>query len=244
MLTALLYHKIGDGKYANPLPQFEAHLKWIAAHYPTVLPGDKLPEGTSVCLTFDDAFFDFYHFVFPLLKKYNLKALLSVPTAFIPLSTSFSPEKRLEKVATFPDKAPPLPSPAFCTWDELKTLSDSPLIQIASHSLHHRPLISPDVDPKNELTASKDLLESNLGLTITTFVYPFGIFNKAVHTLAQKHYKIIMRIGEALNRSWSNSNNLCYRINADRLPHPNYPFSNLLHFKYTARYILNTLRKK
>jgi peptidoglycan/xylan/chitin deacetylase (PgdA/CDA1 family) len=245
MLLALLYHKIGNGKYANPLPILESHLSWIAKRYPTVLPGEKLSSGLNVCLTFDDAFFDFYHFIFPLLKKYKLKALLSVPTAYISETATFSPNERLEKIASFSDQImPPLPSPAFCTWEELKTLNHSPLIQIASHSVHHRPLTSPQIDPEKELTFSKQILESKLQTPIQTFVYPYGLFNHKIHSLAKMHYPFVMRIGNALNRSWINSQSLFYRINADHLPHPKYPFSFPLHLKHLSRFFLNTLRKK
>ncbi|WP_194848573.1 polysaccharide deacetylase family protein [Candidatus Neptunochlamydia vexilliferae] len=241
MLLALLYHKIGNGKYANSLEKLEEHFAFIASHYPTVHPGEKL-ASTSVCLTFDDAFFDFYHLIFPLLQKYHLKALLAVPTAYIPENTPLSPEERLDKVATFPDKAPPIPSPAFCTWEELKKLAASPLIQIASHSLHHRPLNSSHVDAEKELLDSKKVLESKLHCPITSFVYPFGIFDKKVHSLARQHYSHIFRIGNASNFSWNQ--NLIYRINADQLPAANFPFRPQHQLKHTPRYFLNRLRSK
>jgi len=244
MLIAPLYHKIGNGKYANSLKTLEQHLAYIAAHFPTVLPGNPLPKGTSVCLTFDDAFFDFYHLIFPLLQKYSLKALLAVPTAYIPESTDLSPQERLEKVATFPDKAPPIPSPAFCTWEELQVLSQSPLIQIASHSLHHRPFTSKHIDLENELFLSKKLLEKKLSTPISSFVYPFGLFTKKTQTLAKKHYKYIFRIGNAHNISWTNTNQLLYRINADELPTTRFPFDPLSRWKHATRFFLNTVRKR
>lgn len=244
MLLALLYHKIGNGKYANPLETLEAHFQWIAAHYPTVLPGEPLSNKVSICLTFDDAFFDFYHSIFPLLKKYQLKALLAVPTAFIPEETNLSSEERLEKVQTFPEKAPPIPSPAFCSWKELKELAASPLIQIASHSLHHRPMTSTHIDPENELSASKALLEEKLGISVTSFVYPFGLWNQKIHSIAKKHYQYIFRIGNAHNISWKNTNHLLYRINGDELPSPKFPFGPLSRFKHSARFLLNTARGK
>lgn len=244
MLLALLYHKIGDTKYGNSLEMLEKHFLEIAQRYPTTLPGGFLYKGLNVCLTFDDAFFDFYHLIFPLLKKYNLHALLAVPTAFIPDKTTLSPSERLEKIRTFPDKPPPISSSAFCTWEELKELSQSPLIQIASHSVHHRPLTSPHIDPENELLTSKTVLEEKLGVPITSFVYPYGLMDKEVHTLAKKHYSHIFRIGNAFNRNWYNTNSLLYRVNADQLPSPSYPFSPLAHFKHTGRLLLNTARGK
>ena len=244
MLIAPLYHKIGSGKYANSLETLEQHFAYIAAHFPTIHPGEKLPKGTSVCLTFDDAFFDFYHLVFPLLQKYNLKALLAVPTAYIPENTDLSPQKRLEKVVTFPNKAPPIPSSAFCTWRELQILSKSSLIKIASHSLHHRPLTSQHTDIENEIFHSKKILEEKLSSPISSFVYPFGLFSQKAHSLAKKHYKYIFRIGNAHNISWKNTNQLLYRINADELPTTRFPFGPLSRCKHAARFLLNTVRKR
>lgn len=244
MLLALLYHKIGNGKYANSLENLEAHFAHIASRYTTLHPGDPLPKRLSLCLTFDDAFFDFHHLIFPLLQKYNLKALLAVPTTFISETTSLTPTERLEKVATFPDNGPPLPSPAFCTWKELKELSQSPLIHIASHSLHHRPLTSKRVDPENELLKSKETLEERLSLPITSFVYPYGLFSHKVHSLAKKYYSHIFRIGTALNLSWKNTNRLLYRVPADQLPSPKAPFAPLPLLRYGGRYILNSARRK
>lgn len=244
MLLALLYHKIGNIKYGNSLEMLGEHFLEIAKRYPTTLPGEGLYKGINVCLTFDDAFFDFYHQIFPLLKKYNLKALLAVPTAYIPDKTPLSPLERLEKVRTFSDKPPPIPSPAFCTWSELKKLSQSPLIQIASHSVHHRPLTSTRIDPENELLTSKTVLEERLGVPITSFVYPYGQINKDVHALAKKYYSHIFRIGNAFNRNWYNTNSLLYRVNADQLPHPRAPFRPLAHLKHGASYLLNITRGK
>lgn len=242
MLLALLYHKIGKGKYANSLEMLEAHFQWIVSRYPTVLPGMPLTAKLSVCLTFDDAFCDFYYLIFPLLKKYQLKALLAVPTAFIPEKTNLSPIERLEKAALFPDKAPPAPSEAFCSWDELKELAHSPLIQIASHSLHHYPMTSLSIDPEEELATSKQVIEKKLGTTVSSFVYPFGSWNRRVHLLAKKHYRYIFRIGNAYNVSWKNRDQLLYRVNGDQLPSPDFPFSPLFRLKHRVRYFLNTIR--
>lgn len=244
MLLALLYHKIGNTKYGNSLEMLEAHFREIAKSYTSVLPGESLSKGLSVCLTFDDAFFDFYHLIFPLLKKYHLKSLLAVPTAFISERTTLSSVERLEKIRTFPDQAPPIPSPAFCTWSELKELSLSPLIEIASHSIHHCPLTAPHIDPEHECLTSKMTLEDKLGLSITSFVYPYGKMNKKAHALVKKHYQHIFRIGNALNKSWQNTNALLYRVNADQLPHPLAPFRPLACMKHHVRYLLNTLRGK
>ncbi|CCB89113.1 polysaccharide deacetylase family protein [Simkania negevensis] len=244
MLLSLLYHRVGNGKYANPLSFFKEHFSWIQESYNTLHPGDPLGKEDVLCLTFDDATFDFYHYIFPLLKTFELKAVLSVPTAYIPDQTTLSTEMRLEKIETLQSDHPPLPSPAYCTWSELEEMHNSGLVHIASHSVNHVPLTDERVDPEHELCSSKTLLEKMLNTQITTFVYPYGKFNTAVHFLAKKHYSYIMRIGNAINFNWQNRNQLIYRINADAAAHPKAPFHPSKRIKYLLRYLFNTLRKK
>lgn len=91
MLSVIMYHHINsdDLPLSNSDAMIESHLKLISQRFTTVFPGDELTNN-SICLTFDDAYYDFYHYVFPLLKKYNLKTLLAVLRAFIAGSTKLN----------------------------------------------------------------------------------------------------------------------------------------------------------
>ncbi|MEM7174753.1 MAG: polysaccharide deacetylase family protein [Chlamydiota bacterium] len=221
------------------------HFAWIASHYPTAFPGDPLlPRQLTVCLTFDDATFDFYHLVYPLLKRYQLKAVLAVPTAFISPSVSLAPQKRLNQITHPTPTTPIAPSPAFCSWEELKKLSQSPLIEVASHSVSHRPLTAPKINLVFELEHSKRTLESALCCSVNTFVYPYGRFNPTVHQLAQKKYSYIMRLGSAANLGWNKRKKLLYRIPSDALTHFKAPFSFLNRSGYLLRFFLNGILKK
>lgn len=245
MLLTLLYHQISDSKYGNPLPLFEKHLRYIARRYRTVHPGDKVSKSKlSVCLTFDDATFDFYALIFPLLKKYQLKAVLAVPTAFIPHHITHTKEERLKLLSEYKQPKLSQPSPAFCSWDELRDLSDSPLIEIASHSVNHRPLSEQMVDSEYEFYASKLVLKEMLKKSPKTFVYPFGRFTPSIHALAKKHYPYIMRIGSALNIDWYNRNQMIYRVHADNLKYDKTPFLPFKYLNYSSRFILNAMRGK
>lgn len=244
MLLSPLYHRVGNGKDANPLTFFEKHFSWIQNRFESVHPGDPLKTSPSICLTFDDALFDFYYYLFPLLKKFQLKAVLSVPTAFIPEKVVLSSKERLNQIQPLSPKVLPRPSPAHCSWDELREMHESSLIHIASHSVSHSPLTSKSVDLKKELLDSKARLEKELQAPITTFVYPYGKFNSFIHERAKKHYSYIMRIGNALNFSWQNRHQLFYRINADSLFHYQSPFTRTRRFQYLLRYFVNIALKK
>ncbi len=47
----------------------------------------------------------------------------------------------------------------------------------------------------DELVLSKEILEKRLSQPITTFIYPFGKVNHAVHEQVAKHYAYAFRIG-------------------------------------------------
>lgn len=230
-----MYHRIGKGKHANSLETFEKHLQ-ILKDFPVVLPGEPLRcFSNSICLTFDDAFFDFYHYVFPLLKKYELKALVGVPVRYILDDTSLSPEERLAIPYTlamqdefFTTKAP------FCTWKEIREMADSGYVEIASHSFRHGNLTFPFMDLHKEVVESKTIIEKKINRAISSFIYPFGRYNKQVHDYVMKSYDYAFRIGSAINFTWTGGP-LC-RISAD-----NSALRPLLSKKNLALYYLKGL---
>ncbi len=219
MMLAFLYHRVGGGKYANPPELFERHLAMLAKRSRNVLPGEPLsPRSLNVCLTFDDATYDFYHYAYPLLKKYGLRALLAVPVHYILEESKLVPELRLSvpysaamKGETFQTHAP------FCTWVELKEMVESGHVTIASHSVHHHHLLTPGLDLDLEIVESKRILEERLQVSVRTFVYPLGKFNRAIHKRVKEHYEFAVRIGTAWNWSWQNSSGIIYRVLSDNL---------------------------
>lgn len=239
MLLVLMSHRISN------VEMFHAHMGYISQNYPVLIPDDALPPGKlSICLTFDDAYFDFYHKVFPVLSKLQIKAVVGVPAKYIIEKTSVKSEIRLNvpydetmKDDVFYEKAP------FCTWQELREMADSGLVKVASHSNSHVNLINNNVDLTDEIVQSKQIIEQRLSQKIDTFIYPFGKVNRKVHHFASGHYKYLMRIGSALNRDWHNSNNMIYRVNGDNLiDRKGFGKKNL--FKYFLKYISNTIRGK
>src|SRR4051812_32225389 len=109
-----MYHRARSGRHGNPAHVLDSHFRHIAANHNCVLPGEPLAASTNICLTFDDAYFDFYATVFPLLKKHNVRALLAVPPAVIRENIAATPLERMtiESDAAFanPDAG------GFCTW--------------------------------------------------------------------------------------------------------------------------------
>ena len=227
MIPVVMYHHINsdDLPLSNSDSMMDAHLRLISERYVTVFPGEEL-QSSSICLTFDDAYYDFYHYVFPLLKKYNLKALLAVPCTYILDDTDVAPEKRLslkhheiyENHQTF---AP------FCTYVELREMVQSGHVIIASHSMNHINLSDEGVDLEREIFGSKVILEEKLGYRVESFVLPYGRYNDAAVALAHEYYRYVFRIGNALNPSWDGIGGLVYRIKGDALKSPDELFKPL-----------------
>ena len=215
MLYVFCFHQILPNiplqRTRYPIEAFLRLLDELFPKYPSVLPGDPLSLfSPSISLTFDDASFDFYHYVFPLLKQRNLKALLSIPTFYIKEKSNSTIEERLSG-NLFDENSPHTP---FCTWEEIRTMVETGLIEAASHSHTHIDLTK-EVDLNLEILSSKALLEEKLKRKIKTFVFPFGKFNGKTLQLAKKHYPYVMRVGSSFNLSWQNLSGVIYRLPSD-----------------------------
>jgi len=216
MLITLLYHKAGAGRYATPISQLKEHFAYISDHYPTLWPKDPI-KGQSVCLTFDDATKDFVEVIYPILERYHLKSVLAVPTRVIDGG-----------------------SKDHCSWRELKSLAQGGLVHLASHSHSHSDMTTlPLDDLRDEYTHSKELIERHTGVTPTTFVFPYGRCNRSVIKEGKREYETLMRIGSGVNFKWDR---LIYRINADGLTRPDFPFP--IGWRYFGSTLVNKLRGK
>lgn len=242
MLTVVMYHHVNsdDLPLSNSDVMMDAHLELISERYTTIFPGERI-TNRSVCLTFDDAYYDFYYYVFPLLKKYNLKALLAVPSAFILDETNIESEKRLSLKHQDIYENSEAFSP-FCTYVELREMVQSGHVQIASHSMNHVNLTQEDVDLEKEIFGSKVILEDKLGCRIDSFVLPFGKYNDAAVALVHEHYSYVFRIGNALNPSWDGIGGLIYRIKGDGLKRPCSLFNPFNQFAFWCKTLVKWVK--
>lgn len=87
-ITVLLFHRVSDDPSLswNPLSPalFEKILQYIKKHYHVISLSDALKPNISkkpkLVLTFDDGYKDFYLNALPLLKKYDLPAVVNLVT--------------------------------------------------------------------------------------------------------------------------------------------------------------------
>jgi peptidoglycan/xylan/chitin deacetylase (PgdA/CDA1 family) len=238
-LLVLMYHRSCAGRHGNSAEMLEAHFSHIARTYRNVLPGDALEPGAlNVCLSFDDGYFDFYGTVFPLLKIFNLRALLAIPPIVLQDSSALPPNDRLrvqsEEAFSNPDFG------GFCTWPELKEMAASGHVSVAAHGFSHTPLDGPNGNLFEEMDTPKAMLKGGLDRPIESFVFPFGRYSERSLHYAQRKYRYVFRIGGALNHSWEKK--LLYRVDADAMNSPTALFSTSRLALYHARYFWNRLR--
>lgn len=240
-----MYHKIFNPEEPNNIQIFKEHLNYLQHSYPIVVPGEPINKNTiNICLTFDDAYFDFYYYVFPVLQQQKIRAVLGVPVNLIQDHTNVTSQDRL---------AIPYPhglnqhyqtSTPLCTWDEIQTMIKSGYIMIASHGFNHIDLTAKNINLTQELHQSKIILEKKLQTTVNTIIYPFGKTSSAINKLAQQCYTFLIRIGTASNIDWHTRNGLLYRIDADKLWQQNKTITPGLIRKIQLKYWLNYLRNK
>ncbi len=150
------------GLYIAPA-DFENQLKELKSlSYNTVFVRDiarslranqALPPRT-VALSFDDGYLDFYTNVYPLLKKYDMKA-----TFYIIVNA--------------------LGQSGYLTHAQVKEMANSGYVEIGSHTFNHPDLsIIGYNDAVTEIANSKTDLEQITGLPVETFAYPYGRYKE------------------------------------------------------------------
>ena len=245
ILIVLMYHRVVQTPFSHDKDAFLNHLTALAQHYPIRVPGDKLQKGTiNLCLTFDDAYFDFYHSVFPILKKLNIPAVLAIPSGLILDSTTLNDASRLKvpyerAINAYQTHA------TLCTWSEINEMVASGLVVPAAHGLTHQPLTRPGLNLTQEVVYAKQLLQEKTKQEIETFIYPYGQMTSALNKFVNRHYNYTMRIGSALNLNWKNMHKVIYRMNAEAFwPQEKTMFSSQHKLILWSRFLSNTFRFK
>lgn len=118
-------------------------------------------SNKPVVLTFDDAYRDFYDFVFPILKEKNLKATVFVITQHVG-------------------------GERYVTWDQLGQLSNHNLILVGNHTLNHPNLSKLSGEElKNQIISANNILDQRLGRQVKYFAYPYGNVGQARSVLSE-----------------------------------------------------------
>ncbi|MDH5546961.1 MAG: poly-beta-1,6-N-acetyl-D-glucosamine N-deacetylase PgaB [Gammaproteobacteria bacterium] len=228
----LCYHDVRDdvssvddqATVATRTEDLIAQFSWLKGNGYTVISLDdvlaakhgvrQLPEK-SVMLTFDDGYRGIYERVFPLLKLFNYPAVVGLVG------------KWLEPVDYVEYDNKRFPRDNFVQWKQVKEMSDSGLVEIASHSynLHNGVVANPQLnsmpamvsriyDPKSQSYEDDDsyakrvmddlhrnslLIEKHTGKIPRTVIWPYGEFNAVAHKTANRlGLKLGFTLGDSL----------------------------------------------
>ncbi len=199
-IAVIMYHgfvkdRSFQNKYMISPSYFESDLRYLTENgYHTIFVSEltehlennsPLPDK-PVILTFDDGYYNNYAYAYPLLKKYNCKAVLS------PIGKAADDaEGETVRNAKY----------SQCKWSELAEMQESGLVEIQNHTydLHK---IHGDIqglekqdgetDSAYEKRISDDLLKFNkrmkeeLSLSPTALTLPFGAGRDKVLSIARE----------------------------------------------------------
>lgn len=244
MILILMYHRIDDPDSPDRFNRFCAHIEWLCQQGEIILPGENPNPGQmGFCLTFDDAYVDYPHKVFPFLRDKGIPSVLGIPTGLIEERTSAPYRERLIQSVQPLEQECRVPTP-LSTWEELRTLAKDPLIRLAAHGHQHRSLRSlQQKDEKDEeLRRPQEIMAEKAGVHPDTFIYPYGHFDKESKESAFQKYRYVMRIGAALNRNWGTPGQLLYRVDADRYWLSGKGFRHSDRLRWTLANLINRAR--
>ncbi len=210
----IMYHSVLKnqkklGKFVISPTQFEEDLKYLKENgYETVFMSQlidyvynktPLPEK-PVVLTFDDGYYNNFLYIFPLLQKYNCKAVISIVGAYTDLYTQ-TPDENADY--------------SHLSWDNVNELMDSGLVEFQNHSYNMHSTDKGRNGTKKKLSESADDYEKALtddltllqnefvehtGYTPRVFTYPFGSVSNA-------SFDIIKKLGFKASLSCENKTN-------------------------------------
>lgn len=214
--TVLCYHDVADS-VSNPADivistdRLIQHFSWLRANgYKMISINDLLAAkrgerplpNQAVLLSFDDGYASFYSRVYPLLKAFGYPAVLALVGSWL--------DAKEDAEVIYGGR--PMPRRNFMTWEQLRQVAASGLVEIASHSygLHQGIVANPqgNLEPaltsrgyntatgsyeddvthlrriRADLIRNSDLLEQRLGVRPRVVVWPFGCYHQPAMEIA------------------------------------------------------------
>ena len=182
-VPVLLYHNFvttvpetdpDNYNYINTPQSFEENIKIFLENGYTIISMQDLADCNSgkaelpskpIIITFDDGYYSNYEYIYPILKKYNVKASIFIITDNI--------GKEVDGIK-------------YLGWEECLEMQNSGLIEIFSHSKKHVFYNKlPVRELRDDVIESYKLIEKILGKQeLHVFAYPYGAYtDETVRTL-------------------------------------------------------------
>ena len=176
-IPILLYHNFvitvpdndpDNFNYINTPQSFEENIKVLLDNGYTFISMQELKDANNgkielpskpILINMDDGYYSNYEYIYPILKKYNVKASIFVIT------------DRLEKE---------IDGKKYLGWNEYIEMQNSGLVEIFSHSKRH---VFYDKLPvkiiHDDVVESYKIIEEKLGNKyFRVFAYPYGAYTK------------------------------------------------------------------
>ena len=140
-----LYHQVNEKAAVTP-ELFEEHLKILKEKGMNTLTlkeyGEGKREPNSVLISLDDGYYDNYSKVFPLLKKYNMRATIFLNTLYIKERREGETEILLNGKANYEAMKNYVETgdgstEQYLTWEEIREMYQSGLVDFQAHSHKH-----------------------------------------------------------------------------------------------------------
>ncbi len=185
----LLYHSIHPFYPLSIHPDnFERQMKYLVDNKFRVISLDSLQEvldsemrGNFVILSFDDGYDDNFEYAFPILKKFNLPAIIFLASRFI----------NKDKPYNIHLEARLYPGLKMLTWKKIELMSFYG-ISFGSHTHSHIDLGKSSLeDIEKDIITSKEIIKETVGKSTYFFSYPFGGFNN----FSSKTIRILSKLG-------------------------------------------------
>ena len=219
--SILMYHSIGENTlFSSVAPKdFEKQMEYLKQNNFNVVSIETLYnyllDGTiplkTICLTFDDGYFDNFEIAFPLLQKYNFPATIFVNTHFMGKEI----DRRGVKSKIF-------------GWNESKIMESSGIIDIEPHTINHIKLHkSSDEEIEEEIIGCKNEIEKTLNKKCIFFAYPSGKYTQNVIEILKKNeFKLAFTVHKGL--VWLTDNTLLLHRNSIDSGVGRYQFSKIV----------------
>lgn len=220
-VPVIMYHSVlknTNNKFTITPDAIEKDLKYLSDNgYTTIVTKDlidyvyndvELPQK-PVILTFDDGHYNNYHYVLPLLKKYNSKAVMSVVGEY---TDNYTKNRDLNV------------NYAYIPWDILKEMSQSGYFEIQNHTynLHStdKGRMGCKIKYGEDKTLYKTMLfddvilmqnkcKDNIGTEPVAFTFPFGfVCKEADEVIKQIGFKASYGCEEGINNITKNKESL------------------------------------